>query len=506
MGRFLTMLEVSQKQAYIFASNKLQDNVVNSAVIAEVLGAEYIEMVLKEVGYTDGTNMVYAGGGHTILEFDSREFAVQATKILTKKIYTDFEGLEVFAKTVAYDETKTPADNLQELTEAMERKKSVRTSSFHRMNFGIERIDANTLDVKRTIISDEAEEGKAKVKAKEFKTEQSFYPEYTAVTKFQELGGEKGVSNFIAVVHIDGNGMGKRVSELYKKLEGCSWEDFKKKIRAFSEGIDGDFKDAFKDMAKEVGSKLLQPGDKFPIRRLITAGDDICFVTEGKIGVECAVKYIEALTKKTRRNAVDENGYHACAGVAIVHQKYPFFKAYELAELLCSNAKKYGAKVSPKDNGASVSAIDWHVEFGEIKDTLEEIRADYKTMDDNSLTVRPYVVDYVEKEQLPVIKRYESFKALIQIIQQQQQEYGTGKLKGLRAALKQGEVATKNYMISNRLEGLLANTHMGDIDYSKLFTGEATKRNNFVELDGTQKVSYLFDAIEMMDTYKALED
>ena len=38
----------------------------------------------------------------------------------------------------------------------------------------------------------------------------------------------------------------------------------------------------------------------------------------------------EALNKQI--NAEDKEGYAACAGVAIVHQKYPFYKAYELAE------------------------------------------------------------------------------------------------------------------------------------------------------------------------------
>lgn len=489
------MLEISQKQAYIFASNKLQDNIVNSAVIAEVLGAEYIAKTLKPIGYTDEKNMVYAGGGHTILEFDNLDIAIEATKLLTRTIYVDFEGLEVFATTIEY-EKPTPAENLKSLTEALERKKSRRDSSFHRNNFGVEAINSNTLDVDRKLISGIGENGKAKVKERELQVEQSFYPDYQAVTKFEELGGEKGVSNFIAVVHIDGNGMGKRVSEFYQQNDKLPWDEFKKKIREFSEEIDVDFKEAFKEMAKEVGSSLLEAGDKFPVRRLITAGDDICFVTEGRIGIECAVKYIQAITGK---------GYHACAGIAIVHQKYPFFKAYELAELLCSNAKKYGAKISPVDNGASVSAIDWHIEFGEIKDSLEEIRKNYVAMDGNQLSVKPYVVESKDMDKIPVAKKYNSFKALVTMIQKKQPVYGIGKVKGLRGALKQGETAANSYVISNRMEELLSDTHQGEIDFSKMFLGENHKWNNFIELDGV-KVSYLFDAIEMMDTYVELNN
>ena len=120
--RFLTILEVSQKQAYIFASNKLRDNIVNSEIIAYALSPEYIQKELASFGYSDEANMVYSGGGHTILEFDSTEKARACVSALTEKIYRDFDGLEVFSKIVKYDNIKSVQDNLKELTKELERK------------------------------------------------------------------------------------------------------------------------------------------------------------------------------------------------------------------------------------------------------------------------------------------------------------------------------------------------------------------------------------------------
>ena len=131
------------------------------------------------------------------------------------------------------------------------------------------------------------------------------------------------------------------------------------------------------NIEKEKLKDLSIKDKKFPVRRIITAGDDICFVTEGRIGLECAVTFIKELNKC--QNKEDKEGYAACAGVAIVHQKYPFYKAYELSELLCSNAKKYAASLSEDKSGKEISVIDWHIEFGEIKDTLKEIRKGYET-------------------------------------------------------------------------------------------------------------------------------
>ena len=54
----------------------------------------------------------------------------------------------------------------------------------------------------------------------------------------------------------------------------------------------------FRERIKSEKLKELNLKDSFfPVRRIITAGDDICFVSEGKIGIECAVEYMKALWK-----------------------------------------------------------------------------------------------------------------------------------------------------------------------------------------------------------------
>ena len=101
--RYLTILEVSQKQSYIFSSNKLKDNIYNSAVIEWVMSPDYFENAVndKEL-FSKENNLVYSGGGHIVLEFKSREKAVSFTKKITSQIYREYHGIEVFAKTDPY--------------------------------------------------------------------------------------------------------------------------------------------------------------------------------------------------------------------------------------------------------------------------------------------------------------------------------------------------------------------------------------------------------------------
>ena len=519
MTRCFTILEVSQKQNYIFASNKLKDNIVNSAVIAYVLGAEYIREILQETSYSEEQNMVYSGGGHTILVFDDEDTARKMVSILTEKIYREFDGLMVFAKSEVFDEKTQIQECLKKLTESLERKKSVRLASFHQGSYGIERVDANTLDV---IAENSVSDTKKKVERLEYDTSvRKYVPDgYRPVYQFEHLGGSKNDSNFIAVVHIDGNGMGKRVEELYDTIGEKSWEDTKRSLREFSDGIDDDFKAAYREMTLEVARNLQEEGldqklslrdHYFPVRRVITAGDDICFVAEGRIGIECARIFIQKLEKK--ENKVDHRGYSACAGVAIVHQKYPFYRAYELAEMLCSNAKKYGAKISPADNGRSISAIDWHIEFGELKDSLKEIRQEYITADRNRLELRPYIVSAPEEilsDDEYSVRRYDNFKRIIHRIQDNEETYGNGKLKELRGALKKGETATRNYLVFNQMEDILIENRPGhdeitEVDLMQLFSGKEMKGVAFVPQADDKKYSILYDSIELMDSFIALE-
>ena len=119
MDRVLTILEVSRKQDYIFSSKKMRENADRSNEIAYVTGDGFFRESAK--GLYDGQrNMVYAGGGHTVLQFDGMEQAAAFTRAVTEAALRRFGGMEIFAKTLPYDESRTPGENLMALSAALE--------------------------------------------------------------------------------------------------------------------------------------------------------------------------------------------------------------------------------------------------------------------------------------------------------------------------------------------------------------------------------------------------
>lgn len=509
MKKYLMMIEVSQKQVFIFQNKRLANNIYASHLIQYITSEKYFKSVaLQEF---DKGSVVYDGGGHTILEFSDKEDAKTFAGKLTCHVMQKFRGLEVFVKIHEYDENLTPEENEKELTKKLEEKKARREASFCQKKFGIEAMGSGEKEENLSDVYKVSEEKLLISKPVEEEIKR-ILKNYTLVHKFEDLGGSRNESNFIAVVHIDGNLMGKRVSELADRVQDNinektekGWENYKQIKRRFSEAIDRDFKKAYCDMLWSVTEKIengilpeqlnLKQKDgkyNFPVRDIILAGDDVCFVTEGRIGVACAAAYLRSIWEQV--NEVDKKNYSACAGVAIVHQKYPFYSAYELAEELCLNAKKMIAQLDERAS-AHVCAIDWHIEFGEMENGLQQIRRQYQNRDGSHLEMRPYIVcgdkDLLQKEQ---IRRYEHFKAFITCMQSQEIA-ARGKYKSLRTVLKDDERAAVNYLKVNLLDDMVWQAREC---YALKEKDQSEKL--FYQTFDDEKRNMLFDAIELVDT------
>ena len=503
----LDIIEVSQKQAYIFSSNRLKKNITNSASIAYVTSSTFFKDAVKT--FDEEKNVVYSGGGHTVLQFEDEQEAVDFNKCITRLLLDKFPTMEVYVKTIKYDDNKTPHDNIKALIEGLEIKKSERKSAFKKGSYGIEKIDSNTRlpEIRRN-----------KKEEQDFiEDENKYIPDgFKPVSVFEDLGGIKNKSNFVAIIHIDGNGMGKRVNDFQEKYGGTgkSWEDFRKQIQLFSEAIDSDFKDAYREMTDEVGNRIRTGGlddlelkdNGFPIRRIITSGDDICYVSDGRIGIESARIFIEKLNAKI--NKADGKSYNACAGIAIVHTNYPFFRAYDIAEVLCSNAKAFGAYLSGEDNGASVSALDWHIEYGEMGDDLASIRSLYKNEEGKLLNMRPYIISASDSvNSMEPFRQYKNFKKVLRCVSDDK-GYARGSIKELRTVLRRKEEDVRYYLKYHRIDSLVSDCYQGiyeETDISKIGTGQSLEGNLYIKTFDGKDRSIMFDAIEIMDTYIDLD-
>ena len=476
MQKYLMILEVSQKQAYIFGSRVLKENIRRSAQIAYVTGSDFFERVCPG-GYSREKNLVYSGGGHTVLQFDTKEAADALARAVTKEVLCSYPEMELFVKTMAFDENEDPGACLNELSRALEEKKAKRELSFRLFSLGIEKEHAAS-----------ASENSPENVSREAVTSwmHAGNKPWRLSDKTDEIAGD---DNFLAVIHIDGNAMGTRVQNIYEACSG-DWEKCKQTLRLFSRSIDEDFAEAYEEMAKELGRELEQTENTWwreknllPLRKIVGAGDDVCFITAGYYGLECAASFLRHLSSK--QNKADGQYYTACAGVVLIHTKFPFRRAYDLSETLCSSAKVFAAGW-----GGNISAIDYHIEFGQLKDSLSEIREDYRTDDGGCLELRPLAVAGSGLEEVESFRQYNFLRELLNKLKRP--DLARGKLKELRSAFRQGEQESKLAMRMTQTERILLNI-------IKSVYPDSEDPEVFITDESGNRRCLLFDAIEIAD-------
>lgn len=397
-------------------------------------------------------------------------------------------------------------DAVNQLYAKLEKKKSEREASFRLFDLGITKqctstqLPAFCKNERGQYVSREIFTKLNTAKDKELFSE--LLPDikkkkYRFANKFEELGGTLGTKNYLAVVVIDGNKMGQKIEHFREEFRKNSCKEMKTANEAYknvflnmSLEIDKLYKTAVRDMITTLAEKLdilLEKGkitgktDKngtivLPIRPLIQAGDDICFVTDARISI--------ALTKEVLNNVENAESepikgekMHAGAGVAIVKVSYPFFRAHALAEQLCHSAKA----MLEEDEDASV--LDFHVVQGEIEGTLAEIRREKYQC--GKLTSKPFYLHEKEGRSSQVVfdDHMQLMKDIIKM-----DIIGRGALKEYRNALSGGETKAKQYISDRRI-------------------GARVEK----ELERTMPDSYVnghcidFDVLEMLDIYSTLE-
>lgn len=154
---------------------------------------------------------------------------------------------------------------------------------------------------------------------------------------FEQISGPE--RDYLAVIHADGNGLGKIIMELLgnnsidietlsKKIETATRVSLKKALRPVIE--------------EAIGKAMKGTDDKVPFRLLVCAGDDVTAVVRADLAIEITRGFLESFEKETSRALCDcglSEGLTACAGIAFTKRSYPFSDAYYLAESMCKRAK-----------------------------------------------------------------------------------------------------------------------------------------------------------------------
>jgi hypothetical protein len=516
----VTAIDTAQIQGYVFGSNKLKENIGGSELVETATHRWVYEALPVSNNVADvatgeldasltidnlDAEVIYAGGGNTVILFRTMDLAREFAGRLTRRVLKEAPGLELVVAHNSFDwATDVLADVVSKtLGVDLARKKQNRIPSMPLLGLSVTTPCNSTGMVASQVVEKEPvsneikakSDGQMQVRSRSRlaeKVPRIAQGDWQIPQDFDELGRMKGEESYIAVVHADGNGMGKRVEAIAARYNTPAQNrDYILTIREFSRSVELAATEAMKKVVDLMADAFIADPDlanhhrrHFPLRPIVFGGDDVTFVCHGSYGLPLAVRYLEAFEEATRKDpAFGGKPAYACAGIAIVKTRYPFARAYRLSEQLCRSAKKM-----VKDQGRDGSALDWHVAMSGVTGTLEEIRKREYTVPQGSLCLRP-----VLREGAHIWRTWPVYKALLdQFIDEDGDWFDRrNKVKALRDVLRSGEDAVREFLTAYQIDELPQVSAINVTGYQE--TGWAGDRCVY------------FDPIEMMDYFTDLQ-
>lgn len=500
------LLDVAAIQQYVFGSNKLKENLGASYLVEKIfeknLKTAFENTCLQcDISDWKRTTRVkicdpdveveigYIGGGNALLFFKDNDHAVKLAKEWTKILLIETPGL-VPSIAIKKMECSALSDKNRFQLETGELFRMLRENKNEYQPQTILPRHGITAECSHTGLSAECYDEKDKVyissvamskkcRADDANTElhnkfSDILEDKIFPMELDELGQQEG-DNHISIVHIDGNNMGMKFRSC-KTLKEI--RDLSKSVRVATENS---FKFLLEHIVKNYNhfyEKLNLAKNTLPIRPIIMGGDDITFISHGKLGIYFAKIFMEQFT---REKVSGKNYLSACAGVAVTGTKYPFYRGYQLSEDLCKQAKK---KAHEEDKLNS-SWLDFHIAYGGFSGSIEDIRKNNYTTPRGDLCLRPYRVTGKCEDHLNFNDCLSGIKYLIG--NELDNEWPRSKLKELREVLTLQTPAVRMFIKEMEFRGRSLPDIAGYKD---------AKNTGWIE----QTTPY-FDMLELMEFY-----
>ncbi len=448
MRVFVTLIETDGNQRYIFATNRLRQNVGASELIFRVCTQVVLEAAVRAGAgdcwrsstterarrlvdpacnrrIEDGADceVVVATSGRAILLTRSLDRARAVVRDVTAWGAKQAPGLSVAGATAECDLGAGPVHEvIRRLARTLPRVRGTLPAPESRFLRWPVVADCATSGLPASVWArptggEDAEPQSNVAQAKYRQAQQALERLQSQVARDQrlpasieEIERQLGEVSWLGVVHADGNGLGKVFIDLDRHLQasqGSGNRAYLDGLRRFSLGLELCTESAFRRALVVAASHVRD--DVAPVVPLVLGGDDFTALCDGRSALPLARTFLEAFEQEAASDTIEPVGdivaqvtraafgvprLSACAGVALVKPHSPFYAAYDLAEALLAAAKtvKWTARDS-QGGELPCSALDFHLLAAGSAGDLGLVRGERTSQDGRArLWGGPYVV------------------------------------------------------------------------------------------------------------------
>ena len=374
MSKFMYGASVQGIQGFIFETNKLKEIVGASEIVEEIC-----TKLLKDFYKGSDDNIILSAAGNIKIIADSKNDFKKLVREFPKAVAELAPGITISQAVVECNDEK---QGIQPLEEALKQQRNKQMRPTEISALGIERsrrtgksaVENVKIKKDKREIVDNATKKKIDASKKNSLIKKLDANPGSFSNDMKELTSKD--SSWLAVIHADGNSLGKVIQNLGK----VSIKEFSKKLNKVTE-----------ESAKCAFDKVISNStfyDKYPFRPIVIGGDDLTVICRADLALDFIGSYLKAFQENGK-----EFNLTASAGIAFVKESYPFHYAIDLAEELCGVSK---AKSREK------ASVSFHKVQSSFMDSYSEIKKRELTAKGIDLSNGPYFLDDLDKLQYMV--------------------------------------------------------------------------------------------------------
>ena len=363
MSKYLYGASVQGIQGFIFETNKLREIAGASQLIDNISSIDWdkkkelseFEKYCKELPIkhiVKHENIVMSAAGNIKYKVEDEGILKQIVKGFPKHIANYAPGVTISQAVVEIKDPKDIQIAIDALEVKLKTQRNIVAMPIDNGYMGLERARRTggvAYDSGKDGLIDKGTSVKVKLREEDTlnlfrKFTQNKIRKQDAPFDLNEITKQSENNSWIAIIHADGNGLGKVLTNMSKNVtEGKREIAFK----TFSKLLDIATENSAKRAFTEIIIPKMKDGGKYPIRPVVLGGDDLTIIIRADLAYDFTKAYLKAFEDETTKEfevlkEYDNNikGLTACAGIAYIKDSYPFHYGVNLAESLVKEAKK----------------------------------------------------------------------------------------------------------------------------------------------------------------------